>query len=339
MYVDSSTLRQLGWSLFFDEEFGAHAAAGFAPARVAVQHRGAYAIYGQRGELWAELAGKMEGDYVRRDPGKLGFEARVAARLPASGDWIAASVRAGERRATIQATLPRRTRFSRKQPWNPTVEQVLAANIDTVFVVSALAPVTSVDDPPKLRRLERFVAMAHESGARPAILLTKADLRVDAREQARALGVLGVDVVLSSALVREGLDSLEPYFRARTDRRVDRLVRSREIDADQCHPGHRPACHAGGAPRRRGPAHDRAPRTHSSSRRRSHRRYAGAPRDPALGRGGRLRGCVRGYRRACLALSISRLRPRVGTGLRGDRRHGDRSPGPRATWEFSETAT
>lgn len=212
MYFDSSTLRELGWSSFFDEQFGAHAEASLVPARVAVQHRGAYVICGEDGELSAELAGKMQGDYVRHDPGKLGFEARVAARLPTIGDWIATSVRTGERRATIHATLPRRTQFSRKQPWNPTEEQVLAANIDTVFVVSALAEVGSVDDPPNLRRLERFLAMAHESGARPVVLLTKSDLRADAREQARALGVLGVDVVLTSALAREGLTSLEPYL-------------------------------------------------------------------------------------------------------------------------------
>lgn len=212
MYFESSTLRELGWSSFFDEQFGAHAAADLVPARVAVEHRGAYVIYSESGELVAELAGKMQGDYVRQDPGKLKFAPRVAARLPAIGDWIAASVRPDERRATIHATLPRRTRFSRKQPWNPTVEQVLAANIDTVFVVSALAEATDVHDPPNLRRLERFLAMAHESGARPVVLLTKSDLRSDAAEQARALGVLGVDVVLTSALAREGLVSLEPYL-------------------------------------------------------------------------------------------------------------------------------
>ena len=212
MHADSLTLRELGWSSFFDDQFGEHAAAGLAPARVAVEHRGAYVIYGECGELVAELAGKMQGDYVRHDPGKLKFAPRVTARLPAIGDWIAASVRSEERRATIHATLPRRTRFSRKQPWNPTEEQVLAANIDTVFVVSALSEASDVQDPPNVRRLERFLAMAHESGARPVVLLTKSDLRTDAPDQAAALGVLGVDVVLTSARAREGLASLEPYL-------------------------------------------------------------------------------------------------------------------------------
>ena len=212
MHFDSSTLRELGWSSFFDEQFGAHAAAGLVPARVAVEHRGAYVIYSESGELVAELAGKMQGDYVRHDPGKLKFAPRVAARLPAIGDWIAASARTDEGRATIHATLPRRTQFSRKQPWNPTEEQVLAANIDTVFVVSALTETSDIHDPPNLRRLERFLAMAHESGARPVVLLTKADLRSDAPEQASGLRVLGVDVVLTSALAHEGLASLEPYL-------------------------------------------------------------------------------------------------------------------------------
>lgn len=212
MHFDSSALRELGWSSFFDEQFGAHAAADLVPARVAVEHRGAYVIYGESGELVAELAGKMQGDYVRHDPGKLQFADRVAARLPTIGDWLAVSVRPEERRATIHATLPRRTHFSRKQPWNPTEEQVLAANIDTVFVVSAIAGTTDVHDPPNLRRLERFLAMAHESGARPVLLITKSDLRSNAAEQARALGVLGFDVVLTSALAGEGLVELAPYL-------------------------------------------------------------------------------------------------------------------------------
>lgn len=61
MHFDSSALRELGWSSFFDEQFAAHAAAGLIPARVAVEHRGAYVVYGESGELVAELAGKMQG--------------------------------------------------------------------------------------------------------------------------------------------------------------------------------------------------------------------------------------------------------------------------------------
>src|SRR5439155_15751141 len=157
-------------------------------------------------------AGRLQGDYVRRDPGKLGFEARVSGRLPATGDWVAASVRLDEGRATIRAVLPRRTEFARKAPWLTTEEQVLAANMDTVFVVSALAAEIAVDDAANVRRLERFLALAHESGAQPVVLLTKADLRDDARQRALGLARLGVHVVVSSSFTGEGLDKLEPYL-------------------------------------------------------------------------------------------------------------------------------
>jgi ribosome biogenesis GTPase len=212
MSVNPSELIELGWHPFFEEHFRPHAAEGLAPARVAVQHRGAYVLYSEVGELSADLAGRLQGDYVRHDPGKLGFEARVSGRLPAIGDWVAASVRADEGRATIRAVLPRRTRFSRKAAWLTTDEQVLAANMDTVFVVSALATETAVDDAANVRRLERFLAMAHESGAEPVVLLTKADLRDDARERALGLTRLGVHIVVTSSLTGEGLDELEPYL-------------------------------------------------------------------------------------------------------------------------------
>src|SRR5439155_1129959 len=169
-------------------------------------------LYSAGGELSAELAGRLQGDYVRRDPGKLGFEARVSGRLPATGDWVAASVRLDEGRATIRAVLPRRTEFARKAPWLTTEEQVLAANMDTVFVVSALAAEIAVDDAANVRRLERFLALAHESGAQPVVLLTKADLRDDARQRALGLARLGVHVVVSSSFTGEGLDELEPYL-------------------------------------------------------------------------------------------------------------------------------
>ncbi len=219
MRIDSSDLRALGWSPFFDDRFGPHAADGLAPARVAVQHRGWYVLYGEAGELWADLAGRLRGDYVRHDPGKLGYEPARGAGLPTVGDWVAASVRAREGRATIQATLPRRTQFSRHVIRTRTERQVLAANIDTVFVVNALTA-TAAHEAASLRRLERraasreqaaYLAMAHESGARPVILLTKADLCAEASDWARAFAGLGVDVLVTSARTGEGLERLERY--------------------------------------------------------------------------------------------------------------------------------
>ena len=212
MSTFSSELEGLGWHPFFAERFVTHAAEGLAPARVAVQHRGAYVVYAESGELVAELAGRLRGDHVRRDAGKLGFAPRTAAGLPAIGDWVAIRARADEGRATIHAVLPRRTAFSRKDAGQGTEEQVLAANVDTVFVASAISIERDVADPANLQRLERFLTMAHESGACPVVLLTKADLRADARAHSAPLAALGVDVVLTSAVTGEGLEALAPYL-------------------------------------------------------------------------------------------------------------------------------
>jgi ribosome biogenesis GTPase len=102
--------------------------------------------------------------------GKLQYEASGRGELPTVGDWVCASVRTDEGRATIHRLLERRTKISRKGAGAVTDEQVLAANIDTVFLVNAL----NQDLNP--RRIERYVALAWESGARPVLLLTKADL-------------------------------------------------------------------------------------------------------------------------------------------------------------------
>ena len=89
------------------------------------------------------------------------------------GDWVAVRRAAGEATGTIEAVLPRRSRFSRKVAGELTEEQVVAANIDTVFVVMGL------DGDYNPRRLERYLLLAHESGASPVVLLSKADLASD----------------------------------------------------------------------------------------------------------------------------------------------------------------
>src|SRR5439155_8103 len=206
-------------------------------------------------------AGRLQGDYVRRDPGKLGFEARVSGRLPATGDWVAASVRLDEGRATIRAVLPRRTEFARKAPWLTTEEQVLAANMDTVFVVSALAAEIAVDDAANVRRLERFLALAHESGAQPVVLLTKADLRDDARQRALGLTRLGVHVVVSSSFTGEGLGALPfPRLSAFRGARMRRARRGRARRPRCLAAGELPplAARAGASGGKAGRARDRA---------------------------------------------------------------------------------
>src|SRR5947199_2763187 len=155
---------RLGWTPERETEFEQYREDGLIPARVAVEHRSAYVLYGEQGELRAELAGRLRHEEI----------------WPAVGDWV------GVREpTTIAALLPRRTVFSRKEPWLAAQEQVLAANADTVLVAMAL---TAADFKP--RRLERYLATAWESGAEPAVVLTKPDLSDDV-----AASVLEVEAI------------------------------------------------------------------------------------------------------------------------------------------------
>lgn len=149
-----SRLIQLGWDPAWEALRSINAFADLEPARVALQHRGAYVLYGEAGERTATISGRLR------------HEARGVGDLPAVGDWVLV------RDAVIQAVLPRRTSFSRKAvlAWQ---EQVAAANADVVFVVASLAGT------PNLRSLERYLTVAYESGAEPALILTKADLCAD----------------------------------------------------------------------------------------------------------------------------------------------------------------
>ena len=145
-----SLLHRLGWDDGWEAAFAEHRAAGLAPARVAVQHRGAYDILTEEGEVRASAANRL----VREDD------------LPAVGDWVGLDRESG----LVEALLPRRTAISRKEVWHATREQILAANVDVAFLVQALPLDFNV------RRLERYLAMAWESGAQPVVLLTKSDL-------------------------------------------------------------------------------------------------------------------------------------------------------------------
>jgi ribosome biogenesis GTPase / thiamine phosphate phosphatase len=151
-------LETLGWDDRWSDEFQARAENGGRPGRVAVQHRGAWDVLTEIGELRCDL------------PGRFSHEASSVAELPVVGDWVVVDSRAAESAGTIRAVLPRRTKFSRKTAWQAAEEQVLAANVDVVFIVSSLNGDLS------MRRLERYLTLAWESGARPVIVLTKADL-------------------------------------------------------------------------------------------------------------------------------------------------------------------
>jgi len=186
-------LEQLGWNSEFEEHFRPHAEAGLVPGRVAVEHRGAYAVYTGDGEAWAEPAGRLR------------HEATSRGELPTVGDWVALRARPGGG-ASVQAVLPRKTKFSRKVAFTETEEQVLAANIDTILVVGSL------NEELNLRRIERYLTMAWESGAAPTIVLNKADLCDEAELEPLVAEVeaiaFGVPVYPVSALDGRGVEEL-----------------------------------------------------------------------------------------------------------------------------------
>lgn len=189
-------LQDLGWTDSHTTDFEPYAADGHVPARVAAQHRGAYVLLSEAGELRAETSGRLAHD------------AAGAGDLPAVGDWVAAAVRPEERAATIHAVLPRRTKFSRKVALAAAEEQVLAANVDAVFLLMSL------NEDYNLRRLERYLATAWESGAAPVIVLTKTDL--DPAHQLRVLEVeaiaFGVPVHAISNVTGDGLDLVRSHL-------------------------------------------------------------------------------------------------------------------------------
>jgi ribosome biogenesis GTPase / thiamine phosphate phosphatase len=187
-------LARLGWDADWTSAFEPHAAQGLVPGRVSIQHRGAYDVLAEAGELRARASGRLRHD------------AASPAELPVVGDWVA--VARDSDAPTIQAVLPRRTVFSRRAPHDRQTdsarEQIVAANVDVVFVTSPLGEDVHVDV------LERYLTLAWESGARPVILLTKADLEDDPDSVVATLESLGgeVPVVAVSARTGFGLDAV-----------------------------------------------------------------------------------------------------------------------------------
>ena len=201
------SLHDLGWSDFFAAQLAGPQAEGeVVPARVAEENREMYRLLSESGEFMAEVSGKFRHEITAR------------ADFPAVGDWVLASTRSGEGRATIHCVLNRKSKFSRKIAGKKTEEQVVAANIDVVFLVSSL------NSEFNLRRIERYVTLAWESGARPVIVLNKSDLSENAaalRSEAQAAAT-GVTVVLTSAFGGEGISEIRTIMQGGfADREAD----------------------------------------------------------------------------------------------------------------------
>ena len=191
-----SSRERLGWTPFFDAHARSIDARGLRFARVVEEQRGLYRIDGDV-DRWAEVSGRFR------------HEAAGAAAFPAVGDWIAARVQGSGSRAIIEHVLERRTMISRAAAGRARDEQIIAANVDTIFIVTALPYDVNA------RRLERYLTMIWDGGAAPVVLVNKADLSDDPEAAGAALRrrLPLVDVVVVSALHARGLDALAAYLR------------------------------------------------------------------------------------------------------------------------------
>ena len=184
-------LDALGWDAEFASAFEQLQDDNLFPARVAAQHRGEYVLLTETEEIRAKAAGRLF------------YEHKVGGQLPAVGDWVGVTPP-----ATITSILPRRSAFIRKHAGDDSTEQVLAANVDTAFLLAGL------DDDFSLRRLERYITTAWESGASPIVVLTKADLCDDVPAAVLAVEsvAIGVPVHPVSNVLGTGLEALAPYL-------------------------------------------------------------------------------------------------------------------------------
>lgn len=188
---DAHALAGLGWTAELGEAFEEVAADGLAPGRVVAEHRAGYAVAGEAGEVLARARGRL----------------RDVHGLPAVGDWVAFRP-SGSGSGVVEHVLPRRTAISRKTAGLESTEQVLVANVDLVLVL------TGLDGDFSVRRLERYLAAAWDSGAEPAVVLTKLDLCDDPLALVAAESVaIGVPVIAVSNVTGAGVAEVEALLR------------------------------------------------------------------------------------------------------------------------------
>lgn len=179
-------IEQFGWSDPLAAAFAPHARAGHLPGRIVIQQRNGYLVATDRGEVRAKASGRL-----LHEVGEDGH--------PAVGDWVALSFNPGEKSATLHAVLPRRTAFVRRAADSHATVQVIASNIDVAFVVASLNADLNA------RRIERYLAAAWQSGARPVVVLTKSDLCDDLEARVAEVRALASDCPVLTVAAKQGL--------------------------------------------------------------------------------------------------------------------------------------
>ncbi|MEO0458646.1 MAG: GTPase RsgA, partial [Cyanobacteria bacterium P01_A01_bin.114] len=192
-------LTEFGWGPFQARSFKAYAgekSQDYAAGRVMLAYRERYQLLTTQGEVTGTLAGKLR------------HQTTDSTELPTVGDWVIIQRFDSDQQAVICGVLPRKSQFLRKAPGSRTAAQVIAANLDTLFLVCGL------DGDFNLRRIERYLVMAWESGASPIVLLNKADLCDDLDVKLLEVAAIapGVPIISLSALYPDNLDALTPYL-------------------------------------------------------------------------------------------------------------------------------
>jgi ribosome biogenesis GTPase / thiamine phosphate phosphatase len=196
----SLTLEKMGWNSALAEAFQPHAQQGRQPARLIRDNKVTYGALLASGEQYEVVMS-----------GKLYHAAKTNADLPAVGDWVALEVSQAEHNPihVIKAQLPRLNTLSRKAPGRSTEEQVIAANVDIVVLVTESGPDFN------LRRIERYFALISRCGAKPVVLLNKSDLFPDQQNQEAARSIQALNpsaaVHITNTTKRNGLRPLLNY--------------------------------------------------------------------------------------------------------------------------------
>lgn len=187
-------MKQYGLSEIFEQS--ANYFPDMTVARILSQEKGIYRLVSVQGEKWGEISGRFH------------YDVQAKSEYPAVGDFVMVDWNKSGGNAVIHHILPRKSSFIRKAAGEKNEEQVVAANIDTVFLCMSL------NHDFNLRRLERYLAIAWNSGAVPVIVLTKADLCTDMESKILEVSSVaaGVDVLVTNAMEQDGYQQICPYI-------------------------------------------------------------------------------------------------------------------------------
>lgn len=193
MELKLENINSFGWNKFFENNFQQYRLQGFEAGRIAIENKTNYQIITEYGEAVGEVSGKLL------------FVSESQSELPKVGDWVVISLFDDNTKALIHDVLPRKTKISRKTADRKTEEQVIAANIDTVFIVQSL------DDNFNINRLARYLVTVNQGGAIPVVILNKSDLCGDVQTKISEVKNLNEDIIViaTSASNNFGIEQLK----------------------------------------------------------------------------------------------------------------------------------